>query len=164
MFRAWACLLGALSMLWLVGCGARAARPWNGESMEVPDEAHAYSTDARVEDAATYPGTQQLATDVTAELAKRGHKAVADGALNATARWLLREANQRRTVGPLSADAASRHFGFPGVVHSIAIFDTEQSQTWREALAHIPQNMQLNRFGVSVSPAGRSAAVVFGGV
>ncbi|HMI86043.1 MAG TPA: CAP domain-containing protein [Polyangiaceae bacterium] len=131
--------------------------------MEVPDEALIYSTDARTENAAE-GGTPELAADVMAALAKRGDKAVADGALTATARWLLREALQERQVGPASADAASRHFGFGGVVTSLAAFDSGQPEVWREALARIPKNVQINRFGVCASQTKQAFAVIFGTV
>ena len=161
MSRLQAWLLAALSIVCLHGCAAHAPqRRVRAESIDVPDEARVYSTDPRA-DAAAEAGIAELAAEVTAELAKRGDKAVADGALTATARWLLREANQQRDGSP-AMDAASRHFGFAGVVTSVAVFDSEHAQTWREAIARIPKNVQLNRFGLCASPAGQSFAVIFG--
>ena len=164
MSRAQALLLGTLTMIWVVGCATRGAqRPWRGETIPVPDEAHAYSTDARPENVGEN-GRSALEIEITAELAKRGYQAVADGALTATARWVLSEANQRRQLGPLSADAASRHFGYPGVILGIAAFNSEDAKFWLEVLDGIPKNMPLNRIGVYTSPAGRSCAVIFGSV
>jgi hypothetical protein len=131
--------------------------------MEVPDGALVYATDARSESAAQ-SGAPGLAAEVMAELAKRGDKAVADGALTATARWILHEALQGRQVGPTSMDAASRHFGFAGVVNALAAYDSNERGAWRDALARIPKNVQINRFGVSASPTESSFAVIFGSV
>ncbi|MET0591782.1 MAG: CAP domain-containing protein, partial [Polyangiaceae bacterium] len=89
---------------------------------------------------------------------------VVDGALNATAQWVLHEANERHALSVVSVDGASRHFGFAGVVHSVVAFDLDHALDWQEALARIPKNIPVNRFGVSTSPAGRSASVVFGTV
>jgi uncharacterized protein YkwD len=157
-------LLAALSIVLVASCAARAPqRTWRGEAIAVPDEARVYMTDPRSQ-AATEGGAPALEAEVAAALAKRGDKAVADGALTATARWLLREANQQRPVGPQSADAASRHFGFSGVVTSLVSYDAAHPDTWKEALAQIPKNVQLNRFGVCASPTGQSSAVIFGHV
>jgi uncharacterized protein YkwD len=148
----------------VTSCAARTPqRPWQSETIAVPEEARVYTTDPRSDDAANN-GAPALEAEVTSALAKRGDKAVADGALTATAKWLLREANQQRPIGPRSGDAASRHFGFSGVVTSLVVFDAGHPETWREALAQIPKNVQLNRFGVCASPAGQSSAVVFGSV
>jgi uncharacterized protein YkwD len=76
----------------------------------------------------------------------------------------LREANAQGQVGPRSGDAASRHFGYSGVVTSLVAYDAAHPDTWKEALAQIPKNVQISRFGVSTSPTGRSSAVVFGNV
>jgi uncharacterized protein YkwD len=67
-------------------------------------------------------------------------------------------------VGPRSADAASRQFGFAGVLASLAIYGADQPGAWREALARIPNNVPINRFGVFSLPAARSFAVTFGSV
>jgi uncharacterized protein YkwD len=157
-------LLAALWIALVASCAARAPqRTWRGEVIAVPDEAQVYMTDPR-SDVAAESGAPALEAEVAAALAKRGDKAVADGALTATARWLLREANQQRPVGPQSADAASRHFGFSGVVTSLVSYDAAHPETWKEALAQIPKNVQLNRFGVCASPTGQSSAVIFGNV
>jgi uncharacterized protein YkwD len=161
--RAW--FLAVLSVVCVVGCSVRAPqRPWRGESIEVPDEAHVYSTDPRSEETAAESGAPELEAAVMAELAKRQYRASADRALTATARWLLQEANQRRPLGTNSTDAASRHFGFSGVIVTLVAFDADHTDLWREALAQVPKNIQLNRFGVCASPSGRSFAVIFGSV
>ena len=164
MFRVQPWLLLALSTVCLVHCAARAPQHASrAASVELSGGALQYLTDARSETAAE-GGAPELAAEVTAELAKRGDKAVADGALTATAKWLLNEALQDRPLGPRSADAASRHFGFAGVVTALAAYGSQEPGAWREALARIPKNVQLNRFGVSASPTGRVFAVVFGSV
>ena len=157
-------LLAALSAMCLVSCAARAPqRTSRSASPQARDEAQAYLTDPRAETAAQ-SGTPELAAEITAELAKRGEKAVADGALTVTAKWLLREALQNRPAGATSAEAASRHFGFAGVLAALAAYGPDQPGAWREALARIPKNSRINRFGVSASPRGPSFAVVFGSV
>ncbi|MEO8901823.1 MAG: CAP domain-containing protein [Polyangiaceae bacterium] len=52
------------------------------------------------------------------------------------------------------------------MVESMAGFslDAENSEAWRDALARVPPNLPVTRFGVSVSASGRTAAVMFGAV
>jgi uncharacterized protein YkwD len=148
----------------LPSCAARAPqRSARAESLDVPDQALVYSTDPSSAEGASDNGAPDLSAEVVAELAKRGDKAVVDRALTATAKWLLREAIQERQAGPLSTDAASRHFGFSGEVTALAVFDPSHPETWRDVLARIPKNVQLNRFGTSAL-AGQASAVVFGSV
>jgi uncharacterized protein YkwD len=154
------------SVACLVACAqARVARrlSW-AESIAAPDEARVYSTDPRAETSAGESGAPELESRVAGELAQRGSTAVADAALHATARWVLAEAMQGRSLSVAGVDGASRHFGFVGVVHSVVAFDADRSRDWLEALEQIPKNVPVNRFGVSTSPAGRVSAVVYGSV
>jgi uncharacterized protein YkwD len=155
---------GVLSITCLAHCATRIPqRPWQTTPIEVPDEALVYLTDARAE-AAAQDGSPELAAQVAGELAKRGDKAVADGALTATARWLLNQALQRRRLGPTSTDAASRHFGFAGVLSALAVYDKAHPDEWRDTIARIPKNALINRFGISASPTGQVFAVIYGSV
>jgi hypothetical protein len=158
--------VAALAMAALLGCtNVRAAyRRAPAESIALPDEAHVYSTDPRAESSSGESGAPNLEAQIASALSERGQAAVVDGALNATARWVLRQANQRQALGVASVDGASRHFGFAGVVHSVIAFDAQGASDWQEALARIPKNVLVNRFGVSMSPRGSSSAVVFGSV
>src|SRR6266542_4405979 len=111
MSRVQVSFLALSSILLLVGCRVVApGRAWRGENIEVPDEALVYLTDARSEETVTSAGG--VDAQVRSELVKRGDKAVADGALAATACWVLNEANRGRPIGTVATDAASRHFGF----------------------------------------------------
>jgi uncharacterized protein YkwD len=133
------------------------------ESIEVPEESLVYSTDARADEASGGNGSD-LEADVKADLVRRGDQPVVDGALNATASWLLNEMNQGRTVETNEVDAVSRHFGFAGQTVSMAAYGLYRGRAYRDLLAQTPKNVPLNRFGISKSPLGQTAAVVFGNV
>lgn len=155
------------AFLFCVGCeaanlpGARAP----GEHIEVPENSALYATDARPDGVVGGADAQSLAADIAARLSQRGASAQADGALAASASWILRELNAGRSVGQMQSEAAARHFGFSGVVLAMAGFDpTSNAVMWRDALERVPANIPVNRFGVSVAPSGRSATVVFGAV
>jgi uncharacterized protein YkwD len=143
---------------------AKPPSPSSHESIALGGEARVYSTDPRAESSEGESGEPELEANVARELAARGHAAAADGALNATARWVLNEANQRRPLSVAGVDGASRYFGFAGVVHAATAFDADPALDWREALDRIPKNVPINRFGVSSSPTTRSSAVVLGNV
>ncbi len=105
MFGRYAVLV-LLSWVHLTGCvRLTAVRSWQGEPIDVPEEALVYSTDARSEDAAAGAGAVELEAEVRAALASRGDQAITDGALTATASWVLRQLNQGR---PVSAPRAPR--------------------------------------------------------
>jgi uncharacterized protein YkwD len=162
-----ATVLGTLvaAVVYLNGCvRLTPQRAWRGEPIDVPEEALVYSSDAKADDEIGGTGAPELEAEVKAALAERGDQAVADGALMATASWVLNEVNQGRAVGPMGADAASRHFGFAGVIFSAAAFESQNAKTVRDALGQVPKNVPVNRFGVCKSPQGRSSAVVFGNV
>jgi len=151
----------------LVVCGSCAGLPVAlapAERIEVPDTVASYTTDATPGGIVGGERAETLARDVAAELTKRGTNAVPDGALAATASWMLRELNEARSPGVLTTDAAARRFGFAGVIVALAGFGLNDSHAsdWRAALQQVPANVPVTRFGVSVSNSARSAAVVFG--
>ncbi|HKO49916.1 MAG TPA: CAP domain-containing protein [Polyangiaceae bacterium] len=145
-------------------CGNIPVARGPAEHIDVPDDVAMYSTDATA--AVGDARSEDLAREIAAELKKRGTPAVLDGALTATASWFLREANEARNPSASTMDAAARRFGFAGVINSTMAFalDDEHRETWRAALAQVPPNMPITRYGVSVSRSGRSAAVTFGAV
>lgn len=104
---------------------------------------------------------RELAAQVAAGLTERGQRAEADGALASAACWTLNRVHRGRQVDVVSLDAASRRFGFGGVVTVHATFATS-TDGWRDGLDRIPSNVPLNRFGVCLSPSGNSASVVLG--
>jgi uncharacterized protein YkwD len=160
-----------VSFLFLVGCaGAGASGPFvvHGppEHVEVPEAVETYSTAAAPNGVVGGPGGERLAADIAAELVKRGTPAVADGALAAAATWVLRDLNEGRGISQSSGEAAARAFGFTGVIESMVGFslDAENGEAWRDALARVPENLPITRFGVSVSASGRTAVVMLGAV
>ena len=158
---------GVWGILLCVSCAASSAHVARipAEHIDVPDAVELYSTDATPGGVVGGSGADSLATSISAELSKRGATASPDGQLAAAASWVLREMNSGRTIDLTSSEAAARRFGFAGVIVSMAGFGTEaDGNMWRDALARVPPNMAVNRFGISVSNSGRSAAVVFGAV
>jgi uncharacterized protein YkwD len=154
-------------MLLCVSCAASGVRVSRipAEHVDVPDAVDAYSTDATPGGVVGGNGGDSLAANISAELAKRGTSASPDGQLAAAATFILHEMNSGHTIDLTSSEAAARRFGFAGVIVSMAGFGTEaDGEMWRDALARVPPNMAINRFGISVSNSGRSAAVVFGAV
>lgn len=136
-----------------------------GEHIEVPESSSVYATDARADGVVGGADAQRLASDIASELAQRGATAQADGSLASAASWILRELNNGRSVGQMQSEAAARHYGFSGVVLAMAGFDpVNNAEMWRTAVQRVPANIPINRFGVSMAPSGRSAAVVFGAV
>ncbi|HEY0464787.1 MAG TPA: CAP domain-containing protein [Polyangiaceae bacterium] len=125
-----------------------------------------YSTDAMPGGVIGGAAAQGLERELLVELASRGSAAVADGALAATASWILGELTVGRPLDQSSTEAATRRSGFAGVVLSMAGFDLRSGQgnLWREAIGRVPANMPITRYGISVTPDGRAAAVVFGNV
>jgi uncharacterized protein YkwD len=166
-FRAWLGLVLALALTCLGGCAALQGPAAPGrfpvESIELPAHVPTYATRAQP-DTAPGTGAEKLRAEIAAALAKRGEKAELDGALSATASWGLREVHEGRGVDLIGAEAASRHFGFGGVVMVFMAFDARSDETWREQLERAPRNLPINRYGVRTSPSGQSAAVVFGSV
>jgi uncharacterized protein YkwD len=165
-FLRWA---GALVALASASCGGSNAIETKfarapGEHIDVPDEAGVYSTDAGSEGVVGGQGSESLAADVAAELRKRGAAAGPDGGLAATATWLLREVNEGHPLADSTANAAAHRFGFAGVIVAMSGFslDPEHRGTWRTGLDRVPRNLPVTRYGISVSPSGHTAAVVFG--
>jgi uncharacterized protein YkwD len=164
LLRRWSGVWGILLCVSCAASGARVARV-PAEHVDVPDAVELYSTDATPGGVVGGNGGDQLAANISDELSKRGTTASPDGQLAAAASWVLREMNSGRTIDLTSSEAAARRFGFAGVIVSMAGFGTEaDSEMWRDVLARVPPNMAVNRFGISVSNSGRSAAVVFGAV
>jgi uncharacterized protein YkwD len=131
------------------------------EEIPVAERVADYASAPQPGGASGHRGAGELAARVSEELAGRGQRAEADGALAATACWALSRVHHGRQVDAVSLDAASRRFGFGGVVSSYAAFATS-SEVWREQLERTPSNVILNRFGVCVSPSGKSASLVLG--
>lgn len=151
----WACVS-------LVSCaGGLQSSRFPVEEIPVAERASEYTSAAQPGGATGHRAARGLAARVTEELAGRGQRADADGALANTACWALDRAHRGRAVDAISLDAASRRFGFGGVVSMYATFATS-ADAWREQLDRTFSNLALNRFGVCVSPAGQSAALVLG--
>lgn len=153
----------ALSALLAIGCAPRAAAPGRVpvETIPVPEPATQYTT------AGAYAGSGNAANSPVAEeideaLGGRGERAARDAALDGTASWLLSRLHRSEAIDSAVIESASRRFGFGGVVISFAGFDTRDPSTWREQLEGLPSNVPITHYGVSVSPSGRSAAVVYG--
>ncbi|MEI9938616.1 MAG: CAP domain-containing protein [Pseudomonadota bacterium] len=147
-----------------VGCASQGAGRFVVESIPVPDAVPQYTTEAQPAGAVGGPGVERLQADVAGALVERGDHAQADGGLSAAASWALSEVNQGHTVDLVAIEAASRHFGFGGILISIAVFGMQQQDTWRDQLERAPSNMPVTRYGIRVSPSGRSAVVLFGSV
>jgi uncharacterized protein YkwD len=128
----------------------------------LPDASEIYMAEARPDGVTGGPGADSVQAEMVDMLRARGAEFQADGALGATACWILREANEGRQVDAISVDMASRRFGFGGVVAGIAAFDMGNRDGLRENVETMPKNVPLSRYGVCVSPAGRSGAVVLG--
>lgn len=139
----WGRVSGLLAaLLFSAGCAVQnAPARFPVESISVPEEGTSYSTDARPDGAVGGQGVERLQAELAAALAKRGDRAEPDGALSATASWALREVHQSRSVDSISADAASRHFGFGGVVLGLLWFDMRSEYSWDDQLERMPKNM-----------------------
>jgi uncharacterized protein YkwD len=151
----------ALIFSTLAGCSSALVSRFPIEQIPVPERASEYVSEARPDGAVGGPGAGQLAARVRATLAERGENAVADGALASTACWALHRVHGSQPPDTVMVDAASRRFGFGGVISAFIAFATD-SELWREQLGRVPSNLRLNRFGVCVSPSGKSAELVLG--
>jgi len=155
--------VGLLAGLLAVACATTTkTASFPQESIEVPDDLASYATAARPDGVVGGPGVERVHAELAAALAKRGEHAEADGSLGATAAWVLREAHHSRPGSLIASDSASRHFGFGGVLIGYLVFDSLAKQDWEEQLELIPRNMPITRYGIRLSPSGRSGAVVFG--
>jgi hypothetical protein len=125
-----------------------------------------YSTNAAPGGVLGGTAAHELEADLTAELARRGNSAVSDGALGATASWILDELAEGHPIDQSSSEATARRNGFAGVVLSMAGFElrSDQRNLWREAMGRVPANMPITRYGIKTTSDGRAAAVVFGNV
>ncbi|MDF3070699.1 MAG: hypothetical protein K0R38_6300 [Polyangiaceae bacterium] len=131
------------------------------EEIPVTDRVAQYTSAPQPGGATGHRSARDLAARVAEELAGRGQRAQADGALANTACWTLDRVHRGRQVDAVSLDAASRRFGFGGVVTTFAAFGTG-ADVWREQIGRTPSNLALNRFGICVSPSGSSASLVLG--
>jgi uncharacterized protein YkwD len=154
-------LWGLVIALIVGGCSMRGPARFPVESITVPNGVTEYSTEAQLEGAVGGPGVNEVEARVKRALAERGQHAEADGALAATSAWVLDQLYHQHQIDQLGADAASRHFGFGGVVELFLLFDV-RSDAWRDQLASLPGNMPLTRYGIFVSPSGSTASVVLG--
>lgn len=131
------------------------------EDIPVPERVAEYASAPQPGGATGHQKARALAAEVTEALAERGHRAEADGALANTACWTLNRVHRGRQLDAVALDAASRRFGFGGVVSRLVTFDTHAND-WHDQLDNVPSNMPLNRFGICLSPSGRSASLLFG--
>ena len=132
---------------------------------EAATPAFRYSTEAAAGGVIGGLAAQKLEAELSAELARRGSPALADGKLGATASWILEGLAVGRPLEQSSSETAARRNGFAGVVLSMAGFELRSGQSvWRDAIGRVPANMPITRYGISVTPDGRQAAVVFGNV
>jgi uncharacterized protein YkwD len=160
--------LGRLALVLAVFSGACAPAQqrvsFPKESISVPDELEHYSSEPRPDGAVGGPGVERVQANVVAALKKRGDHAEADGSLSGTASWALHEIHDGRSVDSVGCDAASRHFGFGGVVIAYIAFDAQAEPDWSEQLERFPHGIPLTRYGIRLSPSGRSGVVIFGGM
>lgn len=132
------------------------------EKIPVPDSSEIYTPEARPDGVTGGPGGDKVEAEVLEMLRERGGKPQADGALGATACWMLREVNEGRRVDMISIDIASRYFGFGGVIGSGAAFGMSAREGLRDIVAAMPKNIPLTRYGICVSPSGITGAAAFG--
>ncbi len=147
----------------VVGCGALTPpAEFPVEKISVPDDSQIYTPEARPEGVVGGKRSAEVEAELLEALRERGDKPTADGALGAAASWALREHHEGRRFGLITLDAASRHFGFGGVPLFFVVFSTTDSSLWRDFIAAVPKNVPLSRYGIRVSPAGHSGAMVLG--
>lgn len=161
----WRACLGFLAVAAAMlgaACGPPTPAKFPQESISVPDDVDHYTTEARPGGALGGPGIERIQAELAAALAKRGDRAEADGSLGATASWALREAHHSRPLDLVGSDAASRHFGFGGVLLGYMVFDVQQNPVWDRLLEFIPPNMPITRYGIRLSPSGRTGVVALG--
>src|SRR5204863_1893016 len=108
------------------------------------------------------PEADELGRAIDRALRERGDAAEPDGALAEAAGWVLGEAAAQRQPTATACAGVARRFGFVGTVAVSVAFDlAHPAPGWREAIASLPRNFPINRYGVHASPGGGSAAVVF---
>ena len=151
-------------MVLVAGCAAPQASVVNfpKEPISIPDDADHYASEARPDGAVGGPGIERVQADIASALRKRGEHAEADGALSAAASWALHEVHSGRPLDAVGSDAAARHFGFGGVFIGLMEFDTKTKQDWDDQLDKVPKNIPITRYGIRLSPSGRSGVVIFG--
>lgn len=169
-------MCASAALLSLVACAAGAGAPpatsvstvatAGDDAAPLPPPADEYLTAARPGGVLGGSDAAELASAVADALRRRGDHAEADSALATAATWLGRQALDHRGVQALGAEAAARRFGFAGVLLAAVTFplDASGSEAWQQALASIAANMPVSRYGISVSPSARYAALVLGDV
>jgi uncharacterized protein YkwD len=107
---------------------------------------------------------RELAQQVEQALQQRNDHPVADGALAAAGTWLVQQTIERRTPHVTQAELAARRFGFAGPVWAVATFPLNEAgdRPYQKVLDQLAANLPITRYGVSVAPDARVAAVVFG--
>jgi uncharacterized protein YkwD len=128
-----------------------------------PDAAVAeYASAARPNGVAGGAAARALSTAIADALRARSDAAEPDGALAAVAAWLLAangDESRKRSL-----ETAARRSGFVGAVLTASTFPVGEPDRWRRALAALARNQPVTRYGVTVSPDGGMAGVVFGDV
>jgi hypothetical protein len=147
-----------LSLLLLVGCsGPRLVTRFPVETIPVPERAASYVSSPRPDGATGGPGAGKLARQVADALSERGQKAESDGALASAACFALDRVHRGHPPDPIMMEAASRRFGFGGVVSTFIAFDAQtDSCVFRVELLELEQlkqftpllSPQLRRFGI----------------
>lgn len=159
----WAGMLAVAVAVWSCSATLRPAT-FPMEEIETPEEAAStYSTDPG-SDGATGTHVARIEAEVKEALAARGSQAQADGALGATAGWGLSEVHQQRQLDVSRLEAVVRHYGFGGEAILIGVVATSDDSYLRRFIESTPSNKAINRYGIRVSPSGKSAAVVLGRV
>lgn len=160
----WVGVLAVALGVWSCSAARQQPASFPVEEIEIREEAaSAYSTDPG-STGATGPRIAQIEAEVKDMLAARGNQAQADSALGAAAGWGLREVHQSRTLDTSRLEAAVRHFGFSGEALVVGVVATSDGSYLREFIESAPSNKAINRYGIRVSPGGKSVAVVLGRV
>jgi hypothetical protein len=136
------------------------------DDVEVPPPEEHYVSAPRSERVKVALRAEHLRGEVESSLRERGQQPVMDAALSAAAASLLRRAMQQKPPGLLPTVAAARQYGFVGNVLGGSVIELRgpSRELWRRALARVPRNFPINRYGLASSSRGRSAAILFGNV
>src|SRR5204862_258763 len=111
------------------------------------------------------PPADELARSIADALRARGSAAVPNGALGATATWMLRQALDAPKSQAAGSEGAARRFGFVGGVLAAAAFPlggASGADLWREVLGDVTPNLPITRYGVSALADGSAAPRAWG--
>ena len=167
---AWAlCLVGLACTASGVTSGPGPARPAveGRAAAMLPEPAAAlYATDPGTGGVVGGEEAIALGRAVAGALRERGNQAVPDETLGRLAAWYLEEVGRGRNPSSPESVRAARRLGFVGAVHVAVVFPLpgSEAEMWRQALADIPRNLPVTRYGVRVSADGGAAAVAFAAV